>query len=256
MAEVGMRRTASAVVGRLAAAWVRTVARTVTLQVVGAQGAPGGGKSCAPLAAQLLRDAEQGHAMVPFWSAHQLSMALLADDRFGLRPALERFEVVADDSFGGNIMHALGASMNLKMRALHAQGDPRRLEDLGAWLRRPGPFFIAVDGGTTYGAVPTGTIRLAARLRSRLWPIAVRARPSFRIPGLVAEIPLPGAAVVLSIGAPMVVDRGTPVVAAAGELAHRLNTATHAATNVLARPSRPAAMEGAGHASDLWRRTG
>lgn len=253
---MGMRKAASSAVGRLAAGWVRAVARTATLRVVGAEGALGSGTSCAPLAAQLVRDTEQGHAIVPLWSAHQLAMAVLANERFGLRPALDRFDVVADDSFGGNMMHALGASMQLKMRSLHAQGDPRRLEDLGAWLRQPGPFFLAVDGGTTYGTVPTGTIRLAARLRSRLWPIAVRARPSFRIPGLVAEIPLPGATVVLAIGAPMVVERGTPVAAAASELAHRLNTATHAATNALSDSNRPLALEGAGPAPDLWRRTG
>jgi len=214
------------------------------------------GVSCAPLAAQLLRDTEQGHAIVPFWSAHQLTMAMLAEERFGLRPALERFDVVADDSFGGNMMHALGATMHLRMRSLHAQGNPRRLEDLGAWLRQPSPFFIAVDGGTTYRRVPTGTIRLATRLRSRLWPIAVRARPSFRIPGLVAEIPLPGAAIALAIGTPLLVEQGTPVATAASELAHRLNTATRVATNVLTHSGRSLATAGTGRVPDVWRRTG
>ena len=195
------------------------------------------GAWCAPFAARLLRDATSRHVIVPFWSAHQLTLALLADERFGMRPAMRTFEVIADDSLGGEIVCALGESLGLTMRRIHTHGDPERLRDVAAWMRTPGPFFIAVDGGARYGTIPTGIIRLAARMKSVLWPLAVRARPAVRIPGLVAEVPLPGASGALGIGAPLEVDRGAPIGVAAEQLRMRLDAATRAADALLVPPS-------------------
>ena len=59
-------------------------------------------------AARLLRDAANGHVIVPFWSALQVTIALLALERYGLRRALAQFEVVADESYAGEIMRVLG----------------------------------------------------------------------------------------------------------------------------------------------------
>src|SRR6185295_12426507 len=153
----------ASVVGGTLAALLRNVARTATLAVTGTEPdiAAGGASR---LAERLLADAATGHVIVPFWSAHQLSVALLATERFGFREVLERFEVVVDDSFGGDMMRRVGTELGLRMRAIHTRGNPRRLEDLGAWLRNPTSFLIAVDGGAAYGHVPPGTIRLAARL--------------------------------------------------------------------------------------------
>lgn len=190
-------------------------------------------QSCGPLAAQLLRDAAAGHVIVPFWSTQQLTIGLLAAERFELRPALERFEVVADDSFGGAIMQALGRGVGVRIRPIHTRGNPERLRDVGAWLRDPAPFFIAVDGGSAYGTVPTGIVRLAARLRSVIWPLAIRARPVARCPGLVAEIPLPRAALALAIAEPMTVDRQSVVANASHELKVRLDGATAIAGSML-----------------------
>jgi hypothetical protein len=225
------------------------------LRVITAEAADLSGESCAPLATQLVRDAQNGHAMVPFWSSDQLALALLAMDRFGLRPALEQYEIVADDSFGGHMMHTLGGRLGLRMRSIHGQGDPRRMEDLSRWIRNPGPFFLAVDGGTRYGTVPTGTARLAARLRARLWPVAVRAWPRVRIPGLIADIPLPGAKVVLAVAAPLVIERQASIAAAVAELKHRLDVATRVADELLKLAKDQIPTE-AWSASHLWRRTG
>src|SRR5206468_10262909 len=130
-----------------------------------------GARTCAAFSERLLADATRGHVIVPFWSAHQLTIGLLADERMGLRSALTKFEIVADDSFGGDIMWAIGEGLGLRMRRIHTRGNPQRLEDVGAWLRNPAPFFIAVDGGSKYGTVPTGIIRLAARAGSVVWPV-------------------------------------------------------------------------------------
>jgi lysophospholipid acyltransferase (LPLAT)-like uncharacterized protein len=180
-----------------------------------------------------MADAATGHVIVPFWSAHQLSVALLATERFGFREVLDRFEVVVDDSFGGDMMRRVGTELGLRMRAIHTRGNPRRLEDLGGWLRHPTSFLIAVDGGTVYGQVPPGTIRLAARLGSTLWPLAVRVRRRFHCPGLIADIPLPGAALALAVETPLRIDRGMPVVAAAEDLTRRLDAASASARALL-----------------------
>ena len=174
---------------------------------------------------------------MPFWSAHQVTIALLAMERFGFQRALERFEVVADDSFAGQIMWVLGERFGLRMRRIHTRGNAKRLEDVGAWLRDPMPFFIAVDGGSAYGSVPTGIVRMAARLRSTVWPVAVQAEPCLHVPGLVADFPRPSSSVAFGIANPVRVERSTPVAAAAAELKHCLDTATAAARAALCGPS-------------------
>jgi lysophospholipid acyltransferase (LPLAT)-like uncharacterized protein len=246
------RRGAASAIGRVTAALLRRVARTATFKVTATESELAAVQSCAPLAERLLTDAAKGHVVVPFWSAHQLTIALLALERFGLRPALERFEIVADDSFGGRVMRRLGESLDLTMRPIHTRGTPQRLEDVGSWLRNPAPFFIAVDGGSPYGTVPTGIIRLAARLKSTLWPLAVRARPSLRCPGIVAEIPLPRATVALAVASPMMVNRREPVEQAAADLKHRMNDATMAASALL--ESRGSWASAARPPCETWRR--
>ena len=236
----------ASVVGRTLARLVRRVSNAAELSVTSVIPELEGGRWCAPLAARLLRDVAAGHVIVPFWSAHQVAIALLAAERFGLRPALDRFEVVADDSFGGEMMRHLGDELGLKMRSIHTRGNARRLEDVGAWLRDPAPFFIAVDGGSRYGTVPTGIVRLAARLGSTLWPLAVRARPSVRPPGLIAEIPLPRAAVGVGVGAPLQVGRTASMTDAAEDLRRRLDGASEAASALLhARGDDPALRQSA-----------
>lgn len=164
-----------------------------------------------------------------------MTIALLALDRFGLRPALATFEVIADESLGGEIMRVLGERFQLSMRRIHVRGNAKRLEDVGAWMRNPTPFFIAVDGGSTYGTVPTGIVRMAARLQSTIWPIAIRARPSFRVPGLIADFPFPGAEISLGIASPLVIERTMPVAVAADMLKQSIDTATIAADATLGR---------------------
>lgn len=164
-----------------------------------------------------------------------MTIALLALEQFGLRRALALFEVVADESLGGEIMRVLGDRLELGMRTIHVRGNAKRLEDVGAWMRDPRPFFIAVDGGSKYGTVPTGIVRMAARLRSTIWPVAIRARPSFRVPGLIADFPLPGAEIALGIASPLVIERSTPVAVAAEILKQSIDTATIAADAVLGR---------------------
>jgi hypothetical protein len=164
-----------------------------------------------------------------------MTIALLALEQFGLRRALALFEVVADESLGGEIMRVLGDRLQLSMRSIHVRGNAKRLEDVGAWMRDPMPFFIAVDGGSTYGTVPTGIVRMAARLHSTIWPIAIRARPSFRVPGLIADFPLPGAEIALGIASPLVIERSTPVAVTAAILKQSIDTATIAADAVLGR---------------------
>jgi hypothetical protein len=206
------------------------------------------------LAKCLLDDVSRGHAIVAFWSADQVSLALLANERFGLRPALDCFEIVADSSVGGEVMHGLGARLNLMMRNIHPVGDARRFEDVGAWMRKPGPFFLAVDGGASYGTVPTGIIRLASRLRSRIWPISVRAQRSVRMPGLIADIPMPNTSIALAVESPMVVDRSVPVAESAIDLKDRLDRATDLAQSTLTAgvaSDRSAAKSNLG---DSWRR--
>lgn len=175
--------------------------------------------------------------IVPFWSAHQVTIALLAMERFGFRRALARFEVVADDSFAGQVMWVLGERFGLRMRRIHTRGNAQRLEDVGAWLRDPMPFFIAVDGGSAYGTVPTGIVRMASRLRSTLWPVAVQVRPSLHVPGLVADFPRPSSDVALGIANPIRIERSMPVATAAAGLKHCLDTATAAAHAALDGPA-------------------
>jgi len=221
------------VVGRIAVASLGRAARAALLSTASVDpdlDLAGGASSIAEC---LLRDAAEGHAIVPFWSAHQLTIALLTAERFGFRAVAERYEVVADDSFGGQIMQMVGAHFGLRMRTIHTRGNPRRFEDLGAWLRRPEPFFIAVDGGGVYGTVSTGIVRLAARLGSTVRPLAIRAKPAARCPGLVAEIPLPGAALALAVAAPIRVDRASPIAETAEALRCRLEAASAAAAALL-----------------------
>jgi len=233
-----LRRGAFAVGCALAKA-LRRMAAGTSLSVAAAIPELAAEQSCAPLAARLMGDASKGHVIVTFWSAQQLTIALLAAERFGLRPALERFEVVADDSIGGVIMQAIGRGVGVKIRPIHTRGNPERLRDVGMWLRNPAPFFIAVDGGSAYGTIPTGIIRLAARLRSTIWPLAIRARPVVRCPGLIAEIPLPRAALALAIAEPLVVDRQVIVATASRELKVRLDRATSIAGSLLSGPTQP-----------------
>lgn len=228
-------RWGAEVVGGVIAAAVRRVGRRATLHVTSADRDLEADQTCERFGARLIRDAAAGHVIVPFWSAHQVTIALLALERYGLRRALAHFDVIADESFAGAVMQALGGRLGLTMRRIHVRGDAKRLEDVGRWMRDPKPFFIAVDGGSTYGTVPTGIIRMAARLRSTIWPIGIRARPSCRFPGLIADFPLPGSAVALGIATPLSVDRTMPVATAADALRHRIDVATAAADAVLGR---------------------
>jgi lysophospholipid acyltransferase (LPLAT)-like uncharacterized protein len=211
------------------------MAERAPLSVIAAVPELDGGQSCDRFSDRLLKDAANGHVIVPFWSAHQLTIALLAGSRSGLRPALARFEVVADNSFGGEIMRGIGEGFDLKMRPIHTRGNPKRLEDVGAWMRNPAPFFIAVDGGAHYGTVPTGIIRMAARLGSVLWPLAVRVRPVMHVPGLIADIPLPGCHTALAIAEPLRVERTLPVATGAAILKERLDAASQAGAAELRR---------------------
>jgi hypothetical protein len=228
-------RWGAGVLGGVTAAAIRLVGRRATLHVTAADRSLESGQTCEPFAARLLQDAANGHVIVPFWSAHQVTITLLALEQYGLRRALARFEVVADESFAGEVMRVVGGRLGLAMRPIHVRGNAKRLEDVGQWMRNPKPFFIAVDGGSTYGTIPTGIIRMAARLRSTIWPIATRARPSRRLPGLIADFPFPGASVALGIANPLVVERSTPVATAADVLKHRIDVATLAADAALGR---------------------
>jgi lysophospholipid acyltransferase (LPLAT)-like uncharacterized protein len=230
-----MKRWGASALGRVSAASLRLIGRHATLHVTSADRELESDQTCRPFAGKLLHDAAQGHVIVPFWSAHQLTIALLALEQFGLRSALARFEVVADESFAGEIMCVMGERLGLTMRRIHIRGNAKRLEDVGAWMRDPKPFFIAVDGGSSYGTVPTGIVRMASRLRSRIWPMAIRARPCARVPGLIADFPLPGAEVALGVANPLVIDRAMPVAGTARLLKHCIDTATAAADALLGR---------------------
>jgi len=232
---VSSTRRWAAVLTPLLVASLRRMAETAPLAVTAAAPDLDGGHSCDTFSDRLLGDAANGHVIVPFWSAHQLTIALLAGTRSGLRPALAKFEVVADDSLGGEIMRGIGEGFGLKMRPIHTRGNAQRLKDVGAWLRNPAPFFIAVDGGATYGAVPTGIIRMAARLGSVVWPVAVRARPSMKLPGLIAEFPLPGCSAALAVAEPLRFEKTLPVATGAAMLKQSLDTASDAAAAVLRR---------------------
>jgi lysophospholipid acyltransferase (LPLAT)-like uncharacterized protein len=221
------------VLGRIAGAWLDRISRTGSLSIASDDPALDRKQSCAALADRLLHDVNQGHVIVPFWSAHQLTIALLAAERHGLRPALSRFEIVADDSMGGEMMWQVGERLGLRMRRLHARGNPLRLEDLAQWMRNPCPFFIAVDGGGVYGTVPTGIVRLAARVESTIWPVAVRVSRKVRCPGLVADIPLRGTSVTVGVTTPLRVDRSAPVGAVADEMKRRLDLASELAGALL-----------------------
>jgi len=223
-------------------AFLRSVARKASLTVTSAVLDLNGSTTCTRFAERLLEDVSRGHVIVPFWSAHQLTIALLAEERAGLRTALTKFEIVADDSFGGDIMWAIGEGLRLNMRRIHTRGNPQRLEDVGTWLRNPAPFFIAVDGGAEYGTVPTGIVRLATRLESVVWPIGIRVRPALRIPGVIAELPLPTSRIALGIAEPLRFDRTLRVGDAAAVLKDRLDRATSAAeaaldSSTVTRPS-------------------
>ena len=229
------------------AASLRQMADRARLSITAAVPELDGAESCARFSDRLIADADNGHVIVPFWSAHQLTIALLAGRRSELRPALARFEIVADDSLGGEIMHGIGEGLGLKMRRIHTRGNAKRLEDVGAWLRNPASFFIAVDGGAAYGTVPTGIIRMAAKLGSTLWPVAVRARPVMRLPGLVADIPLPGCSAALAIAAPLRMERTVAVATGAAELKTRLDMASEAAAAALRRNQTPRLSRGSHH---------
>jgi lysophospholipid acyltransferase (LPLAT)-like uncharacterized protein len=196
-------------------------------------------ESCGALSVALLRDVGRGHVIVPFWSSDQMTIALLAAERHGLRPALSEFEIVADDSMGGEIMWQIGRKFGLRMRRLHTRGNPQRLEDLANWMRNPKPFFIAVDGGSEYGTVPSGLIRLAARLGSTLWPVAIQASRRLKIPGLIADIPLPGANLGLGIASSLRLERKASIVDMNQELKKRLDLASALARSCIGRESSP-----------------
>ncbi len=219
-------------VARALVGWLRHAASTTSARIAPTS-ADMGIPDLDALARRILADADRGHVIIPFWSAHQLTIALLTNERFGLAVLRQRFEVVADDSFGGEMMRGVGERLGLTMRSLHSRGDPERFNDVAEWLRKPGSFLIAVDGAGPYGTIPTGIIRLAARMRSTLWPIAVRSRRSFRLPGLVAEIPLPYAPIALGVAPSLTIDRAVAVGAVAEDLCQRLNDATAAATAIL-----------------------
>jgi hypothetical protein len=238
-------RCGAALLGHSAALGVERIGRHATLHVTAADRTLEG-DTCRAFAHRLVQDVASGHVIVPFWSAHQVTIGLLALERFGLRSALAHFEIVADDSFAGEIMNVMGKRLGLAMRRIHVRGNAKRLEDVGAWMRNPRPFFIAIDGGSEYETVPTGIIRMAARLRSTLWPLAVRALPSFHVPGLIADFPRRGSRVALGIASPFRVDRSVPVASTAMVLKHYLDTATVAADACFAPAS--------GGADEVWMR--
>lgn len=216
-------------VARALVVWLRHAASTTSASIAPTSvdmGIP----DLSALTHRILADADRDHVIVPFWSAHQLTIALLTNERLGLAALRHRFEVVVDDSFGGEMMRRVGESFGLTMRSLHSKGNPERFNDVADWLRRPSSFLIAVDGASPYGTVPTGIIRLASRMKSIVWPIAVRSRRSFRLPALVAEVPLPYSPIAVGVAPAFTVDRSIAVGAVAEDLRRRLNAATAAAS--------------------------
>ena len=221
-------------IGYAMAGAVRRVAESVDVVVTSDD--PAGPSSCSDFADQLLREAASKHVIVPFWSAHQLTLGVLTTNRCGFRPAFDRFEIVADDSLGGQIVRDIGRRLAVPMRPLHV-GKPERLADLAAWMRSPAPFFIAVDGGGPYGTVQTGIVRLAARLASTVWPIALSARRSIRVPRIIAEMPLPRTTVAVALAKPFVITRDLPADAAANLVKASLDGATSRAIAVANDPA-------------------
>lgn len=231
----GMHQQWGGVLGRVAGGFLRRVSLTGSVCIASDEPDLDRQRSCSGLAALLLRDAKRGHVIVPFWSRDQLTIALLADERHGLRPALSQFEIVADDSAGGEIMWQVGRKFGLRMRRIHTRGNPRRLEDLANWMRNPTPFFLAVDGGSVYGTVPSGIVRLAARLGSTVWPLAVQPSRRFRVPGLIADFPLTRATLGVGVARSLHVERRASIVDGTQELQRRLDIASRLARSCLAR---------------------
>ena len=227
MSRIGRRY--GGVLGRMTGTLLQRISRTGSLRVASDELELNGHGSCAGLAERLLRDVDRGHVIVPFWSRDQLTIALLAAERHGLRRALSRFEIVADDSIGGEIMWRVGEKFGLQMRRIHARGNPSRLEDLAEWLRHPTPFFIAVDGGSVYGTVPTGIVRMAARLGSTVWPMAVHPRRRVRVPGIIADIPLPGTNLGVGVSRPLRVARAASIAEVTADVKQRLERASRLA---------------------------
>src|SRR5437899_227667 len=213
----------------MAGALLQRISRTGSLRVASEELELNGQGSCAGFAERLLRDVDRGHVIVPFWSSDQLTIALLAAERHGLRQALSRFEIVADDSMGGEIMWQVGEKFGLQMRRIHTRGNPSRLEDLAQWLRHPTPFFIAVDGGGVYGTVPTGIVRMAARLGSTVWPVAAHPSRHVRVPGIIADIPLPGTNVGVGVSRPIHVARSASIAEVTADVTKYLERASQLA---------------------------
>jgi len=78
-------------------------------------------------------------------------------------------------------------------------------------------------------------------LGSTLWPLAVRASRRLKLPGLIADIPMPGGRLGVGIASSLRLERKASIVDMNQELKRRLDLASALARSCIGRAESPRA---------------
>ncbi len=205
-AAASRRGTAERFGAKLLERYLRGVARRNVITYTSADGAIMNGDELNDVVGRMA--ASSMPIIVTYWIADALAVAMLPllDGVFG--DLLRVVTCVVDDTFTGRVagrfVESIGGCANL----VALPGDPERLRQVYALMRRRTSCAFPVDGGGPYGEVGTGIIALATAIRATIVPIAAIARPA--LPPLHASLvrlPLPGTKIVVTIGPQVTVSQ-------------------------------------------------
>lgn len=146
--------------------------------------------------------------IVTYWIEDALAVAVLPLVHRGFARMLSTVTCVVDDTFAGRVAGRYIDAIAGRYALLALPGNPDRLSQVHALMKRRSSCAFPVDGGGPYHEVGTGIISLALSLRASILTIAAVARPA--LPAVHASrvrLPFPRSTIAVAIGERLPVRR-------------------------------------------------
>lgn len=194
----GAERVAGAILGR----YLRGVAARSVVTYTDMGGQRLDAESAGDVIADLV--ASPTPLVVTYWIADALAVAMLpfVNEAFG--ELLRYVTCVVDDTFAGRAAGCFIDGIGGHATLVALPGNPERLRQVHALMRRRSSYAFPVDGGGPYREVGTGIIALATTLRATLVPIAAVARPALPpVHSSRVRLPMPRTRLSVGIGTPI-----------------------------------------------------
>jgi lysophospholipid acyltransferase (LPLAT)-like uncharacterized protein len=139
-----------------------------------------------------------------YWITDALAVALMPLVDGGFADLFSSVTCVVDDTFAGRVAGGYIERISGQYALLALPGDPERLRQVLALMKRRISCAFPVDGGGPYRQVGTGIISLSMALRASIVPIVAMTRPALpAIHPSKVRLPAPATTVFAAIGHPL-----------------------------------------------------